>query len=72
MLITRQGVDVHCFDKAQQIDRDWLVPLESALVYLHHDLASNAHSRELAPRSRRHPTSTIPGMCAGWRKRPWD
>ena len=50
MLATKQDVDAHCFDKAQQLDRDWLVPLESALIYLHHNLASRAQAR--AARSR--------------------
>jgi tetratricopeptide (TPR) repeat protein len=40
MLATKQKLDAHCFDKAQQLDRDWLVMLENALVYLHYDMAS--------------------------------
>lgn len=44
MLATKQGVHAHCFDKAQQLDRDWLVPLESALIYLHHRLASRGQA----------------------------
>ncbi len=54
MLATKQDVDVHCFDKAQQLDRDWLVPLESALIYLNYNIASRAQARartavEMAP-----------------------
>ena len=48
MVATRQTMDAHCFDKAQQIDRDWLVPLETALIYLHYDLASKAQGRARA------------------------
>lgn len=54
MVVGRQETDRHCFDKAVQIDRDWLVPLEIALVYLHHGLPNKALDRarralELAP-----------------------
>jgi tetratricopeptide (TPR) repeat protein len=45
MLATKQDIDVHCFDKAQQLDRDWLVPLESALIYAHYEVASKAQAR---------------------------
>ena len=38
----RDEVDRHCFDKAVQADRDWLVPLETALIYLHHEQPSKA------------------------------
>ena len=39
---TRDEVDQHCFDKAVQADRDWLVPLEIALIYLYHEQPSKA------------------------------
>ena len=39
---TRDEIDRHCFDKAVQADRDWLVPLEIALIYLHHEQPSKA------------------------------
>jgi Tfp pilus assembly protein PilF len=45
MVATRQDVDRHCFDKAQQLDPDWLVPLEAALAYLHHGQPSLAVGR---------------------------
>ena len=46
IMLSRKGeVDRHCFDKAQQIDGDWLVPLEIALVYLHHGNPSKALPR---------------------------
>ena len=52
----RDDVDRHCFDKAVQADRDWLVPLEIALIYLHHEQPSKALLRarqavEKAPES---------------------
>ena len=52
----RDEVDRHCFDKAVQADRDWLVPLEIALIYLHHQQPSKALLRarqavEKAPES---------------------
>ncbi|MGO8751501.1 MAG: tetratricopeptide repeat protein [Thermoguttaceae bacterium] len=30
MVAARQDMDRHCFDKAQELDSDWLVPLEAA------------------------------------------
>jgi tetratricopeptide (TPR) repeat protein len=38
----RDAVDSHCFDKAVQADRDWLVPVEIALIYLTHKQPSKA------------------------------
>ncbi|HTU25750.1 MAG TPA: hypothetical protein VMF30_10150 [Pirellulales bacterium] len=54
MLACRQKMDEHCFAKAQELDRDWLVALESALIYLHYHFPSRAVVRarlatELAP-----------------------
>lgn len=34
MVLTRQENDRHCFEKAVQIDKDWLIPLEIARSYL--------------------------------------
>jgi len=45
MLASRQATDQHCFDKAWQLDRDWLVPLEIALVGLHYGNPSRALPR---------------------------
>lgn len=45
MVAQRQDVDLHCFDKAQQIDPDWLVPLEAALAYLHQGQSAKAATR---------------------------
>jgi tetratricopeptide (TPR) repeat protein len=56
MIAGRDDIDRHCFDKAVQVDPDWLIPLEIALVYLAHDVASKALLRarqavEKAPES---------------------
>jgi tetratricopeptide (TPR) repeat protein len=54
MLATRQKMDDHCFTKAREVDADWIVPLESALVYLHYRFPARAVrcarlATELAP-----------------------
>lgn len=54
MAATRQDTDRHCFDKAVQADRDWLVPLEIACIYMELNIPSRALDRirravELAP-----------------------
>lgn len=54
MVATGKDTDRHCFDKAMQIDKDWLVPLEIARTYLEQDCPSRALERirravELAP-----------------------
>jgi len=36
MLALKQRTDRHCFDKAQVCSKDSLVPLETALIYLHY------------------------------------
>jgi tetratricopeptide (TPR) repeat protein len=63
---TRDEIDRHCFDKAVQADGDWLVPLESALIYLYHEQPSKALLRarqgvEKAP--DRFYTWFIQGQC---------
>jgi hypothetical protein len=54
MLACKQKLEEHCFAKAQEIDSNWLVALESALIYLHYKFPSRAVVRarlatELAP-----------------------
>lgn len=66
MLKNRQDVDRHCFDKAQELDHDWLVPLEIALAYLFHGKASKALPRaqravESAP--DQHYPWYVQGLC---------
>lgn len=41
----RQRTDRVCFDRAQVADSDWLVPLESALIYLHYRSPAKAQQR---------------------------
>jgi tetratricopeptide (TPR) repeat protein len=46
LLVTgNDNVDRHCFDKALQLDPDWLVPLEISLLYRHYRKPSKALSR---------------------------
>jgi tetratricopeptide (TPR) repeat protein len=45
LLAGRQTTEQHCFDKAQQVDSDWLVPLEIALVYLYYGNPNKALMR---------------------------
>jgi tetratricopeptide (TPR) repeat protein len=42
MVATRQDMDKYCFEKAAQIDPDWLVPLEAAAVYSHYEAPGKA------------------------------
>jgi tetratricopeptide (TPR) repeat protein len=54
LLANRQTVEEHCFAKARQLDADWLVPLEAALIYRHYRVPSKAVMQarlatELAP-----------------------
>ena len=54
MAATKQETDRHCFDKAVENDKDWLVPLEIAQVYLRLEMPSRALERvrravEMAP-----------------------
>ncbi len=36
MVAARQDMDRYCFDKAQELDADWLVPLEAARIELYY------------------------------------
>jgi tetratricopeptide (TPR) repeat protein len=45
MVVTKQKSDRHCFDKAQIISSDSLVPLESGLIYMHHRQYVKAQQR---------------------------
>jgi tetratricopeptide (TPR) repeat protein len=56
LVMAKDDVDRHCFDKAVAADGDWLVPLEIALLYLHYEQQSKALLRarqaaEKAPQS---------------------
>jgi len=41
----KQTKDRHCFDKAQIADQDWIVPLETALIYIYYGVYSMAQPR---------------------------
>ena len=56
----RDDVDRHCFDKAVQADRDWLVPLEIALAYLHYATPTKALLRA------RQAVEKSPGSSYAW------
>ena len=45
MLTRRDAIESYCFDKAVQVDADWLVLLEIGLIYLHHQMATKALMR---------------------------
>jgi tetratricopeptide (TPR) repeat protein len=45
MTSTGQDKEAYCFDKAQEADSDWLVPLEIALIYLYYKKPGKALSR---------------------------
>jgi tetratricopeptide (TPR) repeat protein len=42
LLRRRDPISQHCFDKAIQIDADWLINLEIAAIYLHYDSPAKA------------------------------
>lgn len=42
MLAGRQNTDTACFEKAEQLERDWLVPLEASLICLYHGAPAKA------------------------------
>jgi tetratricopeptide (TPR) repeat protein len=44
MVASKESIDRHCFDKAVQLDHDWLVPLEIAQIYRHYRVPSKALS----------------------------
>lgn len=45
MVMSKQETDRHCFDKAKQVDPDWMVSLESARSYLHLKVPSRGLER---------------------------
>ncbi|HZZ41760.1 MAG TPA: tetratricopeptide repeat protein [Tepidisphaeraceae bacterium] len=57
MLARRDPVEQYCFDKALQIDADWLQNLEIAAIYLHYSLPAKAliHCRSAVEKSPAHP-----------------
>jgi tetratricopeptide (TPR) repeat protein len=45
VMLDKDDVDRYCFDKAIQLDSDWLVPLEIGQVYLYHRRPTKALAR---------------------------
>ena len=45
MIAARQDMDRYCLDKAQELDADWLVPLEAARIELYYHRPSRALGR---------------------------
>ncbi len=45
MLARKEDLDEYCFDKATQLDSDWLIPLEIGAIYQHHGRMTRALSR---------------------------
>jgi tetratricopeptide (TPR) repeat protein len=45
MLARHEDLDEHCFDKATQLDSDWLVELEIGEIYLYYNRPTKAHRR---------------------------
>ncbi|MBM4091409.1 MAG: hypothetical protein FJ276_18590 [Planctomycetes bacterium] len=60
MVAGRQATDGYCFDKALQLDADWLVSAEIALVYLFYRKPSRALTRA------RYACETAPEQCYPW------
>jgi tetratricopeptide (TPR) repeat protein len=66
MVLVRSDVDRYCFDKAVQINGDWLVPLEIAQVYLYHGYPSKAlaRARQAVEKGTDHPFPWfLQGVC---------
>jgi tetratricopeptide (TPR) repeat protein len=60
MLVRRDKVEEYCFEKAVQMDGDWLVALEIALIYLHYSLPAKALTRA------RQAVEKAPGRAYCW------
>jgi tetratricopeptide (TPR) repeat protein len=45
MLARKEAIDVYCFDKASQLDGDWLLLLEIGAIYLHYGQSTKALQR---------------------------
>ena len=64
MVAARQDMDRYCFDKAQELDADWLVPLEAARVELYYRRPSKALSR-IRRALESAPDAALCLVCAG-------
>ena len=56
LLVRRDPVEQYCFDKAVQIDGDWLLNLEIAAIYLHYRVPAKAilHCRQAVEKAPHH------------------
>ncbi len=45
MVVMKQRTDRHCFDKAQVLSRDFIVPLETGMIYMHYRHYAKAQQR---------------------------
>jgi tetratricopeptide (TPR) repeat protein len=66
MVAARHDQDRYCFDKAQELDADWLVPLETACIYLHYSGPSKALARArraVAAAPEAHYAWYVQGIC---------
>jgi tetratricopeptide (TPR) repeat protein len=66
MIAAGQDMDRYCFDKAQELDADWLVPLEAARIELYYRRPSRALGRvrralDIAPEA--HFVWYVQGIC---------
>jgi tetratricopeptide (TPR) repeat protein len=64
----RQQNDRYCFDKAQLADKDWLVPLESALIYYYYGSYANGQQRAQVA-AEKSPQSYYPWYVLGLNQR---
>jgi tetratricopeptide (TPR) repeat protein len=60
MLARREDLDEYCFDKAAQIDSDWLVPLEIGCIYEFYGRTTKALARTRAA------VEQAPDHAYGW------
>jgi tetratricopeptide (TPR) repeat protein len=60
MVAAKETTDQHCFDKAQQLDADWLVSAEIALIYLFYRQPGRAQLRA------RRACETAPDQYYAW------
>jgi tetratricopeptide (TPR) repeat protein len=66
MIAAEQEMDRYCFDKAQEVDSDWLVPLEAARIELYYrrpSLALGRIRRALDAAPDAHYAWYVQGIC---------
>ena len=72
MLAKREATAEYCFQKAELVDRDWLVTLEIGEIYLHYEQASGAllvvapgHGAGTGVYRRLAPAGALPSQAGG-------